>query len=173
MLGYKNQPDLTVLFTSIQMCNQLFKYLINHSASAGDKNVTGRTDSYIRKPIISVTFTDSHVVFDVACSCHWLPALVWCRSLCRVSWYLEPWSFHLFYFSSFNLVWRICSSACLSPSVCILPFLLSVYWPLLSVSLLICLPCCPLTSPPVCLTPIYFLYLYRPITRLHIHTCLP
>lgn len=38
-------------------------------------------------------------------------------------------------------------TACLSSSVCIGPFSLSAYWPLLSVCLLICLPCCPLTSP--------------------------
>lgn len=47
--------------------------------------------------------------------------------------------FSFFFSCGFNLVWCICSSACLSPSVCILPLLLCVYWPLLSVSLLICL----------------------------------
>lgn len=141
-----------MLLSTTEMCNQLFKSLINQSASACDKDVIGRTDS---KPIVSQTSAKPSSLpvtdppqFGVGCF--------------SVSWYtLNPRVSIFFYFSQ---VWRprlfaSCHSSSLFIDLCLSSVCSSVFH-----------ACC-LTSPPLCQAPIYFLYLCHPITHLHNHTC--
>lgn len=114
------------------MCNQLFKSEVTQTVSIWDKDVIGIYEP--TAPSISVI------------SCLWLLLITFVSlvsaPLAVSHDILCPELSIFFFFFSFNLVWCICSSACLSPSVCIQPLLLSVYWPLLSVCLLIGLLLC-------------------------------
>lgn len=148
-----------MLLPSIQMCNQLFNSLINQT-SAWDKDGTERTDSDISKPIISLIL----VVFDVTCSCYWLHMLVWLVLFAVSHDVLNPEVF-IFFSSSFNLVWRLFVSICLHSAILTLCLLTFAFW--LSAHL------SSMLSSYLSSSPIYFLYLYHPITRLHIHTRLP
>lgn len=94
------------------MCHKLFNCLINQTSSAWDKDF----------------WKDWSAVMLI--------------QLCtRSPQYLHiSQTLKLLFSSACSLVCITGFSACLSPSVCSLPPSLSVYWPLLSVCLLICLP---------------------------------
>ena len=124
----KNKPDLTLLFPSIQMCNQLFKYRINQTAPAGDKDVTERTDSDSSKPIIRLTSAEGDVVSAVSCSCQWSHMLVWYQLPSQylvISWTRLPSFFRRFQSSVAYLLLRLFVSICLHSAaltLCLLTF---------------------------------------------------
>lgn len=81
------------------------------------------------------------------------------------------------FFSFFFFLWFQSSLVylllCLFVSVCLHSAALTLCLLTFAFRLPAHLSRCPLTSPPVCPTPIYLLYLYHPITHLLIRTCLP